>query len=70
MKKALALAAASILLAGCAAQPASTEAGRERTYATGSNLPLRDRGVHVLTPEQMESLRNSASGNTGRAPSN
>ena len=70
MKNALPLAAASILLAACAAQHASTEVAREKTYATGSNLPLRDRGVHVLTPEQIESMRNAASGNPGRAPSN
>ena len=70
MKKAVALAATSIVLAACAGQTTSTEVAPEKTYATGSNLPLRNRGVHVLTPEQVESMRNSASGNTGRGPSN
>ena len=64
------LLAACLVLAACAAAPAEDPL-EEKRYATGSNIPLRDRaGVRTMTPEGFENARNSAAGNTGRAPSN
>ena len=63
------IAAASLVLvlAGCAAEPIDTAAGEKR-YATGSNIPMRNRDVHVISPEGWENAKNSSSGNTGRKP--
>jgi len=68
VKTCLLIAACAALLAACAADPAAQPAD-EKLYATGSNIPRRDRNVHTITPEAFEQIRNSASGNTGRAPS-
>ena len=67
--KAILLALAVALLASCAAAPDSSVPEGKR-YATGSNIPMRNRDVHVITPEAFENARNSAAGNTGRGPGN
>jgi hypothetical protein len=63
------IAAASlvIVLGGCAAEPLDN-VSEEKVYATGSNIPMRNRDVHVITPEGWENAKNSSSGNTGRKP--
>jgi hypothetical protein len=40
----------------------------EKRFATGSNIPMRNRDVHSITPEAFENVKNSATGNTGRRP--
>ena len=62
------LAVASLVLAGCASAPGTDEPIDEKRYATGSNIPMRNRDVHVITPEGFENARNSSSANTGRKP--
>ena len=68
MKHAAVLAAAALCLVACAAQSPTGDEAQERRYTTGSNLPLRDRGVQVMTPEQVEAQRNSSSGTMIRRP--
>jgi hypothetical protein len=66
--KARLLALASLVLAACSTTPASDDPVEDKRYATGSNIPMRNRDVHVITPEGFENARNSSSGNTGRKP--
>ena len=68
--KALLPALALTLLASCAAAPDTGAPAEEKRYATGSNIPMRNRDVHTMSPEAFEQLRNSATGNTGRSPGN
>ena len=68
MKIRLIIAATAALLASCATDP-SVQTADDKVYATGSNIARRDRGVHTMTPEAFEQVRNSSAGNTGRAPS-
>ena len=68
--KALLTALALPLLAACAAAPDAAAPGEEKRYSTGSNIPMRNRDVHTITPEAFEQLRNSSTGNTGRGPGN
>jgi hypothetical protein len=65
--KALVLAASLPLIAACAAAPDAVPADEKR-YATGSNIPMRNRDVHTMTPEAFEQVRNFSRGNTGKAP--
>ena len=65
--KALVLAATLALIAACAAAPETVPADEKR-YATGSNIPMRNRDVHTMSPEAFEQVRNSARGNTGKGP--
>jgi hypothetical protein len=67
--KAILLAASLPLLAACAASP-DTAPMEEKRFATGSNVPMRNRDVHTITPEAFENVKNSATGNTGRPPGN
>ena len=67
--KAVLLAAAIPLLAACAATPEAGAPPDEKRYTTGSNIPMRNRDVHVITPEGFENIRNSSAANTGRTPS-
>ena len=69
MKKLMALVPA-FLLAACAMDQASTSTEpTEKVYTTGSNIPRKDKGsVQSMTPEEMEQMRNSSRGNTGRGP--
>ena len=64
--KALLLAAAIPLVASCAVAPATGEPVEDKRYATGSNIPMRNRDVHTMTPEAFEQQRNQSAGNTGR----
>ena len=68
MKSILVIACAGLLAAACATDPAtSADAGGEKEYRTGSNIPARSReGVQTMTPEEMERARNSGAANTGR----
>ena len=68
--KAILLAAAIPLAVSCAAAPEAGAPADEKRYATGSNIPMRNRDVHTLTPEAFEQMRNSSTGNTGRGPTN
>ena len=68
--KAILLAASLPLLAACAATPESAVPADEKRYATGSNIPMRNRDVHIMTPEAFEQVKTQASGNTGRPPGN
>ena len=68
--KAFLFVASIPLLAACAASPESGVASEEKRYATGSNIPMRNRDVHTITPEAFENVRNSATGNTGRPRGN
>ena len=67
MKNPLLIVAAATLLAACAADPAARGV-EEKVYATGSNIPKRERNVHTMTPEDFEHVRNSATANTVRKP--
>ena len=64
----IAAAAAAALLAGCATADPTTASPDEKRYATGSNIPMRNRDVHTMTPEAFEEMRNQSRGNTGRRP--
>ena len=66
--KAILLAASLPLLASCAAAPEAAAPVAEKRFATGSNIPMRNRDVHTITPEAFEQLRNSSGANTGRGP--
>jgi type IV pilus biogenesis protein CpaD/CtpE len=68
--KAILLAASLPLLAACVAAPGSGVPAEEKRYATGSNIPMRNRDVHTMTPEAFENARNSSTGNTGRPRGN
>jgi hypothetical protein len=68
--KAILLAAAVPLVVSCAAAPEAGAPVDEKRYATGSNIPMRNRDVHTMTPEAFEQLRNSSGANTGRGPGN
>ena len=64
--KALLLAAAIPLVVSCASAPVTGEPAEDKRYATGSNIPMRNRDVHTMTPEAFEQQRNQSSGSTGR----
>ena len=66
--KAFLLAASLPLLVACAAAPETAVPMDEKRFATGSNIPMRNRDVHTITPEAFENVKNSGSGNTGRRP--
>jgi hypothetical protein len=68
--KAILLVAALPLVASCAAAPEAAAPAEEKRYATGSNIPLRNRDVHTMTPEAFDNVRSSATGNTGRPRGN
>ena len=68
--KAILLAASLPLLAACAAVPESAVPAEEKRYSTGSNIPMRNRDVHTMTPEAFENVKSSATGNTGRPRGN
>ena len=59
---------AILVLTACASAPGTDEPVEEKRFATGSNIPLRNRDIHVITPEGFENARNSAASNTGRKP--
>ena len=42
----------------------------DKRFATGSNIPMRNRDVHTMTPEAFENVKDSATGNTGRSRGN
>ena len=65
--KAILLVASLPLVAACAGAPEAVPS-EEKRFATGSNIPMRNRDVHTITPEAFENARNSATGNTGRRP--
>ena len=67
--KAILLVASLPLLAACAAAP-DAAVPDEKRYATGSNIPMRNRDVHTMTPEAFENVKNSSTGNTGRPRGN
>ena len=67
--KAILLVAALPLVASCAAAPEAAVPAEEKRFATGSNIPMRNRDVHSMTPEAFEQIRNQSSGNTGRGRS-
>ena len=73
MKRILVLACAG-LIAGCAADPASsTEPVQEREYRTGSNIPKKgdDRGtVTTMSPEEIERSRNASMANMNKGRGN
>jgi hypothetical protein len=69
LKPRLLALAAPLVLAACAGAPANDPVDEKR-YATGSNIPMRNRDVHVITPEGFENARNSSAANTGRRPGN
>jgi hypothetical protein len=70
MKKLLACAAASVLLAGCALDTkTAAEPADDKEYRTGSNIPARTRaGVRTTTPEEIESQRAQTIGNIPKRP--
>ena len=68
--KAILLVTTLAFLAACAAAPESGDPAEEKRYATGSNIPMRNRDVHTMTPEGFENVKNSASANTGRSRGN
>ena len=70
MKTRLLVVAAATLIASCANHPAAQAPADEKVYATGSNIPRRDRNVHTITPEAFQEMRNATSANTGRSPAN
>jgi len=63
------LIAALPLLASCANAPEAAAPADDKRYATGSNIPMRNRDVHTMTPEAFEQVRSQGTGNTGRKPS-
>ena len=64
--KVLLTALALPLLAACAAAPDAAAPVDEKRFATGSNIPMRNRDVHTMTPEAFEQQRNQAAGNVPR----
>ena len=73
MKKLLLCAVAALLGACAANQPTtSTEPTADKQYRTGSNIPRAERrgDVKVMTPEELEQMRNAARGNMGKGPGN
>ena len=56
MQRALCLAAAAAMLAACAAQTSTEEAGVEKQYRTGSHIPGRapSSEVKAVSREEME----------------
>ena len=66
--KAILLVTVLPLVASCAAAPEAAAPAEEKRFATGSNIPMRNRDVHTMTPEAFEQQRNSLRGNTGRGP--
>ena len=67
--KAILIAACLPLVAACAAAPEAVPM-EEKRFATGSNIPMRNRDVHTMTPEAFENVKNSSTGNTGRPRGN
>ena len=68
--KAVLLIAALPLVVSCAAAPEAAAPAEEKRFATGSNIPMRNRDVHTMTPEALEQLKNQSSANTGRGRGN
>jgi hypothetical protein len=64
--KILAACAFALLATACATNDPAADGAAERRYTTGSNLPLRDRNVKVMTAEELEQMKNSSAANTGR----
>ena len=70
MKKLLACAAATLLVAGCALDTkTAAEPADDKEYRTGSNIPARTRGgVQTASPEEIERQKAQTIGNVPRRP--
>ncbi len=70
VKNILLIVSAALAVAACATDPATAaDAGGDKEFRTGSNIPARTReGVQTMSPEAMERARNAAIGNTGKKP--
>ena len=69
MKKFVLCACAAFILGACASDPMTADAGTDKEYRTGSNIPARERsGVKTVDPAAIERQRDQSTGNVGNRP--